>query len=175
MQISRKPSNKNMAKLPSGPQPGHDCCGGGADVALRSHHKGSYDEAEKSSLPEKAVAASLAAAIPQRSRNCSRAKSFSILARRRHSMCSSRKTGGPHRQSLRLDMTDEMLALAAKNQKKAGVENVEFLKARLRHPASDNSVDVIISNCVINLSGDKDRVLSESFPRPQPGGRLAVS
>jgi ubiquinone/menaquinone biosynthesis C-methylase UbiE len=75
-----------------------------------------------------------------------------------------------------LDMTEEMLALARANQKKAGVKNVEFLKGEIENiPLPDNSVDVIISNCVINLSADKDRVLSEAIRVLKPGGRFAVS
>ncbi|MBI4254996.1 MAG: methyltransferase domain-containing protein, partial [Candidatus Rokubacteria bacterium] len=75
-----------------------------------------------------------------------------------------------------LDMTDEMLALARENQRKAGVANVEFLKGEIEQiPLPDDSVDVIISNCVINLSADKDRVLAEAFRVLRPGGRFAVS
>jgi ubiquinone/menaquinone biosynthesis C-methylase UbiE len=83
---------------------------------------------------------------------------------------------GPTGKAYGLDMTDDMLALARDNQRKSGLANVEFLKGEIENiPLPDNSVDVIISNCVINLSADKDRAIAEAFRVLKPGGRFAVS
>ncbi|HEU5350400.1 MAG TPA: arsenite methyltransferase [Terracidiphilus sp.] len=136
-----------------------------------------YSAAEKSGLPENALRASLGCGNP------------TALIELRHGetvldlgsgggidvLLSARRVG-PSGKAYGLDMTDEMLSLARQNQRQAGVENVEFLKGEMENiPLQDGSVDVVISNCVINLSTDKGRVLCEAFRVLRPGGRFAVS
>ncbi len=136
-----------------------------------------YDASERNAVPKEAMLASLGCGNPTALAELKPGETVLDLGSGGgiDVLLSARRVG-PRGKAYGLDMTDEMLALARENQRKAGLENVEFLKGEIEHiPLPDNSVDVIISNCVVNLSGDKDRVLSEAFRVLKPSGRLAIS
>jgi len=148
------------------------CCSGGDPITSDL-----YDALQKDELPEAAVLASLGCGNPtalaglrpgERVLDLGSGGGIDVLL--------SARRVAPGGMAYGLDMTDEMLALARENQRKAGVENAEFLKGEIeRIPLPDEAVDVIISNCVINLSGDKDQVLREAFRVLKPGGRFGVA
>src|SRR5436309_12438284 len=154
------------------------CCGGACACGGRDPITVDlYDEAQTAGLPAEAVLASLGCGNPTLLASLEAGETVLDLGSGGgiDVLLSARRVG-PTGKVYGLDMTDDMLALARENQRKAGVDNVEFLKGEIEQiPLPDCSVDVIISNCVINLSSDKDRVLAEAFRVLKPGGRFAVS
>ncbi len=154
-----------------------NCCSGTAAASCDPITSNLYDEAQAGELPDTALKASLGCGNPTALAELAPGEVVLDLGSGGGiDVILSAKRVGPKGRAYGLDMTDDMLALANDNKRKAGIDNVEFLKGEIENiPLPNKMVDVIISNCVINLSGDKDRVIAEAFRVLKPGGRFAVS
>jgi len=152
-------------------------CGCGTSCGPDPITSNLYDETQAAGVPAEALLASLGCGNPTALAELKAGEIVLDLGSGGGiDVLLSAKRVGPAGKAYGLDMTDGMLALAGENQAKSGLTNVEFLRGEIEHiPLPDNSVDVIISNCVINLSADKDRVIAEAFRVLKPGGRFAVS
>src|SRR6204780_1866544 len=157
---------------------GSSCCGASpASNCCDPITSNLYDASQAGQIPEEALKASLGCGNPTALAKLNPGETVLDLGSGGGiDVLLSAKRVAPNGKAYGLDMTNEMLALANENKRKAGIDNVEFLKGEIEHiPLPDNSVDVIISNCVINLSADKDAVLREALRVLKPGGRFAVS
>jgi arsenite methyltransferase len=173
-EIVRQKYGEAALRVKSG---GSSCCGAAPSSGCDPITTNLYDASQAAQIPEEALLASFGCGNPTALAELKPGETVLDLGSGGgiDVLLSARRVG-PGGKAYGLDMTDEMLALANQNKSKAGVENVEFLKGEIESiPLPDNSVDVIISNCVINLSADKDKVLREAFRVLKPRGRFAVS